>query len=51
MNERIKAATAMASSYSGPCPTCVGGRAGRSATDVTADIEKLLGTIATACRR
>jgi hypothetical protein len=51
MNERIKAATAMASSYNGLCPTCVGGRAVRSATDVTADIEKLLGTIATACRR
>jgi hypothetical protein len=51
MNERIKAATAAAGSYSGPCPTCVGGRGVRTATDVTADIEELLGTIPAACRR
>jgi hypothetical protein len=51
MNERIKAATAAAGSYSGPCPTCVGGRAARTATDVTADIERLLGPIPPSCRR
>jgi hypothetical protein len=51
MNERIKAATAVAGRYSGPCPTCVGGRAARTATDVTADIMKLLGPIPAACRR
>jgi hypothetical protein len=50
MNERIKRATESAGSYSGPCPTCVGGRAVRTATDVTADIEKLLGTIPASCR-
>jgi hypothetical protein len=51
MNERIKAATAMAGSYSGPCPTCVGGRVARTETDVTADIARLLGPIPQACRR
>jgi hypothetical protein len=51
MNDRIKAATASAGSYTGPCPTCGGGRAARTATDVTADIETLLGTIPPACRR
>jgi hypothetical protein len=51
MNERIKTATESAGSYSGPCPTCVGGRAVRTATDVTADIEKLLGTIPASCRK
>ena len=51
MNERIKAATASAGAYAGPCPTCVGGRATRSATDVTADIEALLGPIPAQCRR
>jgi hypothetical protein len=50
MNERIKAATESAGSYTGPCPTCVGGRAVRAATDVTADIEKLLGPIPASCR-
>ena len=50
MNERIKKATGMAGSYSGPCPTCVGGRASRIETDVTADIEGLLGTIPASCR-
>jgi hypothetical protein len=51
MNERIKAATAAAGVYRGPCPTCVGGRGVRTTTDVTADIEELLGTIPTSCRR
>jgi hypothetical protein len=51
MNERIKAATAMAGSYSGPCPTCVGGRLARTATDVTAEVETLLGAIPSQCRR
>jgi hypothetical protein len=51
MNERIKAATAAAGSYSGPCPTCVGGRGVRTTTDVTADIEELLGPIPASCRR
>ena len=50
MNERIKAATTSAGSYRGPCPTCVGGRAARIATDVTAEIEKLLGTIPGHCK-
>jgi hypothetical protein len=50
MNERIKAATAAAGSYSGPCPTCAGGRAARTMTDVTADIEELLGPIPSQCR-
>jgi hypothetical protein len=50
MNDRIKAATAMADSYNGPCPNCVGGRAPRIPTDVTADIEKLLGAIPSQCR-
>jgi hypothetical protein len=51
MNERIKQATGMAGAYTGPCPTCVGGRAARTATDVTADIEALLGSIPSQCRR
>ena len=50
MNGRIKAATASAGAYAGPCPTCLGGRATRTATDVTAQVETLLGTIPTACR-
>ena len=51
MNDRIKAATASAGAYSGPCPTCVGGRKTRTAVDVTADIEALLGTIPQQCRQ
>jgi parallel beta-helix repeat protein len=51
MNDRIKAATAMAGSYSGPCQHCAGGRAPRIETDVTADIEMLLGPIPEICRR
>jgi hypothetical protein len=51
MNERIKAATATAGPYRGPCPTCEGGRATRTPTDVTADIEKLLGPIPASCKR
>jgi hypothetical protein len=50
MNDRIKAATEMAGSYGGPCQTCVGGRQARKATDVTADIETLLGPIPAQCR-
>jgi parallel beta-helix repeat protein len=51
MNERIKAATAAAGSYSGPCPGCEGKFPVRTAIDVTADIEKLLGTIPASCRQ
>ena len=50
MNERIKAATAMAGAYGGPCLSCSGGRRARTATDVTADIQELLGNIAPSCR-
>ena len=50
MNDRIKLATATAGSYSGPCPTCVGGRAPRRSTDVTANLEELLGDIPASCR-
>lgn len=50
MNDRIKEATASAGAYSGPCPNCVGGRAARVATDVTADVEALLGAIPGTCR-
>jgi hypothetical protein len=51
MNDRIMAATEAAGPYRGPCPTCVGGRAARSATDVTRDIEALLGRIPEHCKR
>jgi hypothetical protein len=51
MNERIKAATSVAGRYMGPCTiNCVGGRAARTLTDVTADIETLLGRIPASCR-
>jgi hypothetical protein len=50
MNDRIKAATAAARSYSGPCPTCAGLPI-RTETDVTADIEGLLGSIPPTCRK
>jgi hypothetical protein len=50
MNERIKAATAMAGAYRGPCFNCSGGRLARTATDVTAEVQALLGTIPQACR-
>ena len=51
MNDRILAATTAAGAYAGPCTTnCVGGRVARTATNVTTDIEALLGTIPTACR-
>lgn len=42
MNERIKAATTSAGSYSGPCLGCSGGRAARTETDVMAEIQALL---------
>jgi hypothetical protein len=51
MNDRIKAATASAGSYSGPCPSCNGGRFARTTTDVTATVESLLGPIPPACLR
>ncbi len=50
MNDRIKAATASAGSYGGPCSVCTGGRAVRTETDVTAQVESLLGPIPTQCR-
>jgi hypothetical protein len=51
MNQRIKQATSVAGAYSGPCQGCVGGFPRRTAVDVTADIEDLLGAIPAACRR
>jgi hypothetical protein len=51
MNTRIKNATASAGRYNGPCPDCVGGRRIRTATDVTADVESLLGEIPHQCRQ
>jgi hypothetical protein len=51
MNERIRMATVSAGSYSGPCPTCSGGRFARTATDVTAIVESLLGRVPAECRR
>lgn len=50
MNERIRAATAVAGAYSGPCMACQGERARRTATNVTAEIEALLGPIPSQCR-
>jgi hypothetical protein len=50
MNERIKQATEMAGPQSEPCTFCVGGRLPRTATDVTADLEELLGPIAPQCK-
>jgi hypothetical protein len=54
MNDRIKAATAQAGAYSGPCSincTWPGGvRPIRGVVDVTADMEALLGPIAAECR-
>jgi hypothetical protein len=50
MNERIKAATASAGATSAPCTTCSGGRQVRTATDVQADIEALVGTIPAQCK-
>jgi hypothetical protein len=61
MNERIKAATAAAGAYSAEYPAsvvgcgpgqgnCAGGRSMRIETDVTADIEALLGPIASPCK-
>ena len=49
MNERIKAATADAGAYAGPCLGCSGGRAARTPTDVQSQIEGLLGTIPSEC--
>jgi hypothetical protein len=61
MNERIKAATAAAGAYGAGYPasvvgcgpeqgSCVGGGATRTETDVTGDIETLLGPIAPHCK-
>jgi len=61
MNERIKEATASAGFYGQGYAdsvigcgagqgNCVGGRATRTATDVTADVESLLGPIPAQCR-
>jgi hypothetical protein len=51
MNERIKAATAAAGRYTGPCTIgCAGGRAARTQTDVMADIQTLLGPISDHCK-
>lgn len=55
MNDRIKAATGtQAGRYTGPCPSCTwaGGATQapiRTITDVTADIQVLLGSIPSAC--
>jgi hypothetical protein len=52
MNDRIKWATAAAGRYTGPCTAnCAGGRAARTPTDVTADVETLLGRIPDRCQR
>jgi hypothetical protein len=55
MNERIKAATAAAGAYNGPCGTpaypCTGGRLTRVETDVTTEVERLLGTISERCKK
>jgi parallel beta-helix repeat protein len=51
MNERIKAATAASGAYRGPCPNCLGSFPTRTAVDVTADVEQMLGTIPDSCRQ
>ena len=51
MNQRIKDATGTAGAYSGPCQGCVGTFPIRTAVDVMADIQTLLGPIPAACRR
>jgi hypothetical protein len=51
MNSRIEAATASAGAYGGPCEGCLGKFPRRTAVDVTADIEHLLGPIPGACSR
>jgi hypothetical protein len=50
MNDRIRAATAAAGAYTGPCLNCSGGRATRTSTDVQAQIEGLLGSIPSQCK-
>jgi hypothetical protein len=50
MSQRISAATTLASSYAGPCIGCSGGRQARTATDVQADLEALLGPVPTQCK-
>jgi hypothetical protein len=51
MNDRIRAATAAAGAYSGPCTGCVGTFPTRTETDVTAIVEELLGPIPASCRQ
>jgi hypothetical protein len=51
MNARISEATASAGSYTGPCPGCSGGRLARTATNVTATVESILGQIPPMCKR
>jgi hypothetical protein len=50
MNQRIRDATGSAGAYGGPCRGCIGTFPMRTAVDVMADIEKLLGPIPAACR-
>ena len=51
MNERIRQATAMAGAYRGPCTQCSGTMPRqRTATNVTAEVEALLGPIPSQCR-
>jgi hypothetical protein len=50
MNDRIKAATASAGPNTAPCATCSGGRPTHTATDVTAEVEAMLGAIPSQCR-
>jgi hypothetical protein len=51
MNERIRQATAIAGAYKGPCVQCSGTMPRtRTATDVTAEVEALLGPIPATCR-
>lgn len=49
MRDRIKAATAAAGAYGGPCVGCPTVRSSRVQTDMQADIETLLGAIPSQC--
>jgi hypothetical protein len=50
MSQRIRAATTSAGAYAGPCKGCSGGRQARTATDVQADIEAVLGAVPAQCK-
>jgi hypothetical protein len=50
MSQRISAATTFANAYAGPCIGCSGGRQARTATDIQADLEALLGPVPTQCK-